>query len=159
MLVPLPPPLTQPPCLKLMHSFSANNSSFHFYFNRLPRLWNCLPPVDLNGSLSSAISQIKRFFWLHFTSNFNSSEPCSYHLPQMYDSILQVKLCLLVLLHAIKPFNGCHDSVCDRPPLLRFLLVSLYHSLCVCALESQYNNNHRPINLCATDRAASSAVT
>ena len=66
--------------LKLMHSFSANNSSFHFYFNRLPRLWNCLPPVDPNMSLSSAISQIKRFFWLHFTSNFNPSEPCSYHL-------------------------------------------------------------------------------
>lgn len=66
--------------LKLRHSFSAKNSSCHFYFNRLPRVWNRLPPVDPDLSLSSAISQIKRFFWLHFTSNYSPSDPCSHHL-------------------------------------------------------------------------------
>ena len=89
--------------LQLTHALSAKNSSFHFYFNWLACLWNRLPAVHPNVSLSSAISQIKRFLWLHFTSNFNLSDPCSYHLncmslPQMSGNILQLQLSFLVLL-------------------------------------------------------------
>ena len=60
--------------LMLIHTFSAKNSSFLFYFNRLPCLWNCLP----------AISQIKlslaTFHLKNFPSIFNPFDPCSYHL-------------------------------------------------------------------------------
>ena len=38
---------------KLIHIKSPNNSSRHFNFNRLPRLWNSLPPIDLDSSLNS----------------------------------------------------------------------------------------------------------
>ena len=36
---------------KLKHTISSSNTVGHFYFNRLPRLWNSLPPIDLKLSL------------------------------------------------------------------------------------------------------------
>ena len=38
---------------KLHHAHTHNNCFCNFYFNRLPRLWNSLPPIDLIKSLSS----------------------------------------------------------------------------------------------------------
>ena len=32
---------------KLQHSYGANNISRHSYFNRIPRLWNALPVINL----------------------------------------------------------------------------------------------------------------
>ena len=37
--------------LKLKHSIAKTNSERHLYFNRLPRLWNSLPVIDLGMSL------------------------------------------------------------------------------------------------------------
>ena len=37
--------------LKLRHSLSKSNRARHFFFNRLPRLWNSLPLVDTDLSL------------------------------------------------------------------------------------------------------------
>ena len=62
---------------KLEHFFSTSTSSCSF--NCLPRLWNCLPSLEQHVSVSVVIGYIK-FFWIHFTSNFNLSDPCSYHL-------------------------------------------------------------------------------
>jgi len=39
--------------LKLKHVLSRTNSTRHFYFNRMPRLWNSLPTVDLEQSTVS----------------------------------------------------------------------------------------------------------
>ena len=33
---------------KLQHIYSRNNYIKNFYFNRLPRIWNGLPPIDLS---------------------------------------------------------------------------------------------------------------
>ena len=42
-----------------LHYVHTHNNCFHnLYFNRLPRLWNSLPPIDLTKSLSSIISLI-----------------------------------------------------------------------------------------------------
>ena len=38
---------------KIEHTRSSSYFSKHFYFNRLQRLWNSLPPVDLNLSIST----------------------------------------------------------------------------------------------------------
>ena len=43
---------------KLKHTFSHTSSSHHFYFNRLPRIWNALPFIDLNQSLTTIKSTI-----------------------------------------------------------------------------------------------------
>ena len=37
---------------KLQHSFVANNTSRHSYFNRIPHLWNALPVINLNPSIN-----------------------------------------------------------------------------------------------------------
>ena len=65
--------------LKLRHSISKLNVTGHFYFNRLPRLWNSLPPLNLNLSLHSLKKQIWKFFWCHFLLHFQSNNPCTFH--------------------------------------------------------------------------------
>ena len=64
---------------KLRHSVSKNNSISNSYFNRIPRLWNSLPPLDITLSLSAIKSTIRDLFWNHFISNFNPDNVCSYH--------------------------------------------------------------------------------
>ena len=64
---------------KLKHVIVTNNKVKHFYFNRLPRLWNALPPVDLSLPVSKNRLMIYKFLWSHFKSNFKSDDPCSYH--------------------------------------------------------------------------------
>ena len=65
--------------LKLKHTVSRTNAVGHFYFNRLPRLWNSLPVIDLDKSLPSIKNLLKQFFWQQFLLKFNSDNPCTYH--------------------------------------------------------------------------------
>ena len=39
--------------LKLQHSYGANNTSRHSYFNRIPHLWNALLVINLNLSINT----------------------------------------------------------------------------------------------------------
>ena len=64
---------------KLQHIRSSNNLTRNFYFNRFPRLWNALPSIDINCSISIIKSTIKSFFWSHFLNNFDPDQPCTYH--------------------------------------------------------------------------------
>ena len=64
---------------KLVHNLSRTNRDRHFYFSRLPRLWNSLPTIDLNQSMSSIKCKLKHFFWSHFHVHFDSENPCSFH--------------------------------------------------------------------------------
>ena len=59
---------------KLIHTNSPTNSSRHFHFNRLPRLWNSLPPIDLDISLSTIKSTLIDYLWIHFNIHFNSKK-------------------------------------------------------------------------------------
>ena len=65
--------------LKMIHLLSRTNSATHFYFNRLPHLWNSLPLIDITLSLSAIKKQLQQIFWNHFLFHFNSSNPCSFH--------------------------------------------------------------------------------
>ena len=64
---------------------SSSSKLKHFFlnhlicFNRLPRLWNSLPFIDLNQSLSTIKRNIKKVLWDHFLKNFNSDNSCSLH--------------------------------------------------------------------------------
>ena len=64
---------------KLIHQRSSSNLSRHFYFCRLPRLWNSLPPIDLTLPVSTITSFLKQFLWSHFTKNFNDDNICTFH--------------------------------------------------------------------------------
>ena len=65
---------------KLNHSRCSSTLSSHFYFKRLPRLWNCLPVFDQNISTSATISLIKDYFWTYFLEHYNPADPCSFHV-------------------------------------------------------------------------------
>ena len=66
--------------LKLLHKCIKYNSSRHFYFNRLPRLWNSLPPINLELSTSTLKHQLINIFWSIFTSKFDDNNYCTYHV-------------------------------------------------------------------------------
>ena len=38
---------------KMIHVRNNNNTSRDFFFNRIPRLWNALPPMDLSLSITN----------------------------------------------------------------------------------------------------------
>ena len=64
---------------KLNHTCSSSNTTRFFYFNRLPLLWNSLPPLDLDLSYSSLKSKIRKHLWNHFLNHFDDQNPCSFH--------------------------------------------------------------------------------
>ena len=55
---------------KMTHVRNNNNTSRHFFFNRIPRLWNALPPMDLSLSITTNKRKVYNFLWTHFLSNF-----------------------------------------------------------------------------------------
>ena len=65
--------------IKLQVRFCPTNRSRHFFFNRVARLWNALPPIDLSLSISSIKASLKKILWAHFLEHFDSSNYCSYH--------------------------------------------------------------------------------
>ena len=65
---------------KVVHKYTRYSQSHHFYFNRIIRLWNSLPTIDLNYSLFTAIKrQIISRLWLHFQTTFDRDNVCTYH--------------------------------------------------------------------------------
>ena len=65
--------------LKCLLPQSTNNHFNFIYFNRVVKLWNALPEMDLELSILSLKKSLKTFFWCHFTSNFNPDFPCTWH--------------------------------------------------------------------------------
>ena len=65
--------------LKLRHSICSTKAEHNFYFNRIPRLWNSLPPFDINLPLSVIKSKLRKYFWDQFVSRFDPYNECTYH--------------------------------------------------------------------------------
>ena len=67
---------------KLKHTVSMQElytKKKTFYFGRIPRLWNSLPPLDISLPLSSIKLKLHNYFWDHFISHFDPNDECSYH--------------------------------------------------------------------------------
>lgn len=64
---------------KLYQPVAASSLSRHHYFNRLPRLWNALPVIDLTLSLVTIKKHLTNFLWSHFQDHFNPDIPCTFH--------------------------------------------------------------------------------
>ena len=79
---------------KLNHTLTNRNYTRNFYFNRLSRIWNQLPCIDINQSLPVIKDAIHKYLWQHFVTNFSSNVPCTYHFccrcTKCYDSGLTV---------------------------------------------------------------------
>ena len=64
---------------KLNHVYTCNNYTRNFYFNRISRLWNKLPSIDLSQPLSVIKVNIYKYLHQHFTLHFSADNPCTYH--------------------------------------------------------------------------------
>ena len=61
--------------LTLKHIRSPTNQSQHFYFRRIPRLWNRLPFIDLSLSSETIKKTVYSILWTHFIENFDPNFP------------------------------------------------------------------------------------
>ena len=73
--------MTRSSGVKLQHKYSHCNSSRHFYFTRLPRLWNKLSlSVNLlDCSIPLAKCCLHHFLWSYFVDHFCCDNVCNYH--------------------------------------------------------------------------------
>ena len=62
--------------IKLMHNSSSTNKQRNHYFIRICCLWNVIPTINLNFSVS--IIKI-HFFWNHFIINFDAANIHTYY--------------------------------------------------------------------------------
>ena len=65
---------------KLKFHQATTNTYRHFYFHRLPQLWNSLPPINASWPLHTIRNTILMYMSNHFATHFNPDNPCSYHL-------------------------------------------------------------------------------
>ena len=60
---------------------STTSSSYHkSYFNRIIRLWNSMPVIDLTLSLSTIKTLLTNYLWTNFSANFISDYTCTFHM-------------------------------------------------------------------------------
>ena len=52
---------------------------YHFYLNRIIRLWNALPTIDMSLPFQSIKHFLFEFLWNHFINHFQSDISCTYH--------------------------------------------------------------------------------
>ena len=64
---------------KLKYSFKRGSATRHYYFNRVVRLWNQLPSIDLSLSYHSIQLSISKYMWSHFLRHFDPDSICTYH--------------------------------------------------------------------------------
>ena len=55
------------------------NSTRHHYFNRIIRIWNSLPPLDLGGSMSTLKAFLVKLYWNYFIKCFIVDSPCTWY--------------------------------------------------------------------------------
>ena len=70
---------TRSTAMKMSHSHFFKNFVRYSFFNRIPRLWNSLPPIHLKQSSESIKRHLHKFLYDHFLVNFNSNHTCSFH--------------------------------------------------------------------------------
>lgn len=65
--------------LKCLLPQSTSNHLNFIYFNRVVKLWNALPVIDPELSISTLKCNLRSYFWQYFLNNFNSDQPCTWH--------------------------------------------------------------------------------
>ena len=53
------------------------NSTKFFYFNRVVKIWNALPPLDLALPYTTIKKQILSIFWQYFLHTYDVDTPCT----------------------------------------------------------------------------------
>ena len=105
---------------RMIHTHSANNLARHSYFSRIPRLWNSLPPIDLEQSVETIKKQLRLF---------------------LYTSILSLTLIPLTLVSLTYYAHARGASTCLIPPVFNYCF-SFIFIMHVPAAEQSVNLVH-----------------
>ena len=62
---------------KLQQTKSTNNAIKNFYCNRLPRIWNTLPIIDINKHPTRIKKKLTKYLWKHVLNNFDPTIICT----------------------------------------------------------------------------------
>lgn len=65
---------------KLSYRFQRTTIGRHYYFNRIIRLWNFLPEINLLKSFETIKFNLTKVFWNYFVRNFDSANLCTFNL-------------------------------------------------------------------------------
>ena len=65
---------------KLQHHYRRTSPARHFYFNRVVKLWNTLPPINIDLSYTSIKRFLTDILWKRFLLNFDPTNACTYQL-------------------------------------------------------------------------------
>ena len=65
---------------KLCHHRATSSSYHNSYFNRIIRLWNSMPVINLTLSLDIIKIQLTNYLWSKFNANFTPDCSCTFHL-------------------------------------------------------------------------------
>ena len=65
--------------MKLKINPTRLSANRHFYFNRVARLWNAMPPIDITTSLLTIKRFLFRYLWNYFLIHFDRDNPCTFH--------------------------------------------------------------------------------
>ena len=118
---------------KLRHNKASTSSYRHFYFNRIARLWDSLPFIDLTSPLSSIKSHITKLLWAYFELPFDSTNTCMYLSFSM--PLLPVLTFLLCFNHQLRlnwlSANCCH-ALSTNLIILLLCLYCTFLYLCLC---------------------------
>ena len=118
---------------KLFHTHSKSSLHKHFFFNRIPRLWNNLPPppppIDITSSPLSIKTQVLSHLHSHFNANFDLKDPCWHVHIIFYVRAVQA---LISTSHPATELNLFMKLlIYCQPGCPRTLWVSLHISNCV----------------------------
>ena len=92
--------------LKLKHASPKLNCVRHFYFNRLPRLWNSLPCIDIDKSLPVIKKDLHSLFWENFIATFNPVIPCTFHYVCPCAKCVLLPVTFNFLSHILSLYSG-----------------------------------------------------
>ena len=103
---------------KLKYPLTSTTLSSHFYFNRLPRIWNQLPVIEDNLSTNSAIVKVKQYFGRIFLITSTQITRAPFICAVLATTAATLTLLILIF------------SVYLATPLLGLALSAILYSLC-----------------------------
>ena len=65
---------------KLQHTRATDSTNKNFYFNRLPRIWNTLPIINIKDHPATIKKKLSEFMWNQFLKDFDPNNTCSFSI-------------------------------------------------------------------------------
>ena len=93
---------------------STTTTARHFYYNRIVRLWNRLPEINLEHSVASIKANVTKFLWNHFLHYFDPSNTSAAHVHVVSHHFTEFLLAFFLTLFNHSPASPSLVSCCQH---------------------------------------------